>query len=369
MYLHPDLLPTLIAHRRERLVTEWTACSNNKENVAMKPKGFRARTRRSAPAALSLLLAACLAIAAAGPLTVAAKDGNGKKAKDGMGVELTKQFFNTTPIQIPDDGDPPAPASPYPSEIEVSGLQGSIVDVDVILRGIEHNKPSDLDVLLVGPQGQNLIIMSDAGDSAELFNLTLTIDDEAPDLMPKDGPLDPNPLDSDETEAYRPTNFNGIEPFPAPAPAPQNTTSLATAFDGTDPNGTWQLFVVQSGGDNDTDNINNGWNLRITTAEPGGNDGLQANDDQFAVKAGKTLKGAVLGNDVDAEGDALTVELIDSPKGTLQLAADGGFTYKAKKKAKGTDSFVYAASDGAGSDQATVTIKIKKAKKNKKGKK
>lgn len=52
----------------------------------------------------------------------------------------------------------------------------------------------------------------------------------------------------------------------------------------------------------------------------------------------------VLTNDSDPDEDTLTAVLAGEPtRGTLTLAADGSFRYRASKKAKGTDSFSYLA--------------------------
>jgi large repetitive protein len=68
----------------------------------------------------------------------------------------------------------------------------------------------------------------------------------------------------------------------------------------------------------------------------------------------------VLGNDTDAESDALTAELVaDAEHGDVTLAADGSFTYTPERDFNGTDTFRYRASDGGlQSDPATVTIAV-----------
>ena len=52
--------------------------------------------------------------------------------------------------------------APYPSQITVAGLPQNIRRVRVSLT-ISHTFPDDLDIMLVGPGGQNAIIMSDVG--------------------------------------------------------------------------------------------------------------------------------------------------------------------------------------------------------------
>ncbi|PFK04105.1 hypothetical protein, partial [Bacillus cereus] len=70
--------------------------------------------------------------------------------------ETTGIFANPTQIIINDN----APASPYPSSIEVTGLCTTITKVIVTLKNISHPTPANIDILLVGPQGQTVILMS-----------------------------------------------------------------------------------------------------------------------------------------------------------------------------------------------------------------
>src|SRR5690606_31168231 len=55
------------------------------------------------------------------------------------------------------------------------------------------------------------------------------------------------------------------EEFPSPAPPPPYGASL-DVFNGTDPNGEWNLYVIDDFS-NDTGYINGGWELIITTTE------------------------------------------------------------------------------------------------------
>ena len=76
--------------------------------------------------------------------------------------------------------------------------------------------------------------------------------------MPDGGPL--------ASGTYKPTNIDTSDTFPAPAPAPSAATTLAT-FNGSDPNGTWSLFVVDDAG-GDTGSMAGGWCLELATAPP-----------------------------------------------------------------------------------------------------
>lgn len=82
-------------------------------------------------------------------------------------------------------------------------------------------------------------------------------------------------------------------------------------------------------------------------------------DDAYTLVAGDSVKGFVLANDKDANGDALVAVLKTGPaNGTVSIANDGSFVYAAKAGFLGTDSFVYTASDGKLATAATVTLTV-----------
>ena len=68
----------------------------------------------------------------------------------------------------------------------------------------------------------------------------------------------------------------------------------------------------------------------------------------------------VLGGATDADGDALTAELVETvANGTLALSANGSFTYTPAANFTGSDSFRFRASDGSlASDPVTVRIEV-----------
>jgi subtilisin-like proprotein convertase family protein len=154
-------------------------------------------------------------------------------------------FTNSSPITIP-VGAPVAsegPASPYPSAISVPGVPGGVTDVNVTLNGLSHTCLSDLRFLLVGPDGQKSILLSQAGGycDPEILNGVVTLDDEAAGPYPCDG----NPSGSFKPTAYANTTgdcSSTIEAFPAPAPGEPYPVALSS-FDGHPASGTWTLFV------------------------------------------------------------------------------------------------------------------------------
>jgi CSLREA domain-containing protein len=93
------------------------------------------------------------------------------------------------------------------------------------------------------------------------------------------------------------------------------------------------------------------------------NDPPVANDDEYNTNEDTQLQVAapgVLDNDSDVEGSTLSADLGTGPSdGTLDLEADGSFTYDPDPNFNGSDSFTYRASDGStNSDLSTVDITV-----------
>ena len=164
-------------------------------------------------------------------------------------IQLTNQdFTNSLLITIRDTNS----ALPYPATIPVSGLSGTVTKVTVTLRGLTHSFPDDIDVMLVGPAGQKLMLMSSTGGANSVTNLTLTFDDAASATLPDNGRIN--------SGAFRPTNIDtNTDAFPAPAPAGPFGTGLSV-FNNTNPNGNWLLYV-QDDGPADTGTISQGWSI------------------------------------------------------------------------------------------------------------
>ncbi len=82
-------------------------------------------------------------------------------------------------------------------------------------------------------------------------------------------------------------------------------------------------------------------------------------NDNYSVNENAVLTGNVLANDTDPDGNALTASVVTQPThGTLSLDSTGAFTYTPAQNSFGPDSFVYAASDGLLSTNATANINV-----------
>jgi len=164
----------------------------------------------------------------------------------------TTSFSNPATITI-DSG----PATPYPSNVEVAGLCGTVTDADVTLHSLTHTFADDIDVLLVSPSGQKTLLMSDTGGGAAMTNVTLTFDDASAAPLPNETAITPG--------TYRPTDFEPGDVFETPAPVGPYVASLAV-FNGTAPNGAWQLFVRDDNG-GFVGSITGGWTLTLATGD------------------------------------------------------------------------------------------------------
>ena len=206
-------------------------------------------------------------------------------------------FCNTGVITVPNVG----PASPYPSNIFVTGLTGQITKVTAQVKGLTHQAPIDLDVLLSGPDSsRNLFLMSDSGGQTPVSNVTLDFDDAAAGSLP-------NPLTSGTFMPTR-TDDQNADTMPAPAPASSGATQLAT-FNGQSPNGTWSLWV-RDDATGDSGSISGGWCLTITSAVPT-TTALTASPNPSTVGQSVTFTATVAsgGNPVSAG----TVQFSDGP--------------------------------------------------------
>jgi subtilisin-like proprotein convertase family protein len=183
------------------------------------------------------------------------------KRHHGKSKTVTRSFASDDFIAISD-----GTADPYPSTIAVTSFKkAKATDVNLTLRGFSHEFPKDVDVLLVAPGGRNAVVMAEVGappvGPAEVTGLTLSLDDEADDVLPAQEQL--------RSGAFRP--FSRVDPtvfdFPLPAPRPSGDVALS-GFDGINPNGEWQLFILD---DTifETGSLTDGWTLEITAKAKG----------------------------------------------------------------------------------------------------
>ena len=123
------------------------------------------------------------------------------------------------------------------SEIQLAGLEGHVLDVNVRLN-IRHTWNDDLDVFLISPTGTRVELMTDIGEDRDDFWGTV-LDDEA--------------------EEYITDNFLSYGLTFQPE-------GILAEFDGEDPNGTWNLVIEDD--DRWDEGLLDSWSLDITYGEP-----------------------------------------------------------------------------------------------------
>lgn len=163
-----------------------------------------------------------------------------------------KRFTNSAFITIRDNTN----ALPYPSAINVSGLNGVVSKATVTFTNFSHTHANDVDIMLAAPGGQNMLLLANNGGANAMNNVMLTLDDSAAAGVPTSSAI--------VTATNRPNPVLPVAAFPSPAPPAPYATTLS-ACNGSNPNGAWNLFVIDDT-TLDTGSIANGWILSLTTA-------------------------------------------------------------------------------------------------------
>ncbi|MBK7121850.1 MAG: T9SS type A sorting domain-containing protein [Chitinophagaceae bacterium] len=170
-------------------------------------------------------------------------------------MPVASTFTNPGNIVINASG----PATPYPSNITVSGLPGSGVSVQsVILTGMSHTWGDDIDIVLQSPTGENVVLMSDVGGTVAVPNATYTFVDGAAAM---------NATAANPTGTYRPTNNGAADNWPAPGPGPITQAAPALSTFTGNVNGDWKLFVFDDVG-GDAGSISGGYTINFNVSIP-----------------------------------------------------------------------------------------------------
>ncbi len=161
---------------------------------------------------------------------------------NGWSIQITTAA--AAPITIPALGNTGnGVALPYPVPLAVTGQSGLITDVNVTIPQFAHTWPSDLSMVLVSPSGAKVKLLNGDCSDIDVLNKDFIFDDSA-----ASGP----PANCSAGGTYKPSTAIALASMPAPAPAAPYASTLAT-FNGASPNGTWNLYI------NDTGANDGGW--------------------------------------------------------------------------------------------------------------
>ncbi|QQS34342.1 MAG: hypothetical protein IPM50_07195 [Acidobacteriota bacterium] len=186
--------------------------------------------------------------------------------------DTANQWRNTTPIDITLGNV----ANPYPSSINVTGAPASVGSIRVTLYDFYHEFPDNVDILLVGPNGNKYVLMADVGGPGPGIqfpnHVTLTFSDIAAQTVPDST--------APTTGNYKPTNCETpVLAFAPPAPGLPYTEpgcalirpveqSMFGQFGLADGNGVWSLYIRDDAGtplapDTLMGEILGGWGLQL----------------------------------------------------------------------------------------------------------
>ena len=211
-------------------------------------------------------------------------------------------YCNSGPITTPGLGADAGAASPYPSNIFVTNLPGTVNAVMVQLTGLSTKDQGDLLSLLVGPGGNNLDFFSLTGSNVSNapspFNLTFSdtalnrIAQGSSGNLSSAGTFQPSSYNTNITYPQCPPNASSCASPPVGPPLPSNpftpTNKAATAgtailgnaneagvFGGTSSstyngNGTWSLYLDDGGptGGGEASFLTGGWCVGLTQNLP-----------------------------------------------------------------------------------------------------
>jgi uncharacterized repeat protein (TIGR01451 family) len=215
--------------------------------------------------------------------TLALQDGTMNLGTAAFGFTIggsTMSFTNPQPLTFYGGTNPPTratnsfpPGYGYPSLINVSGISGTVTKVTATLTNFGHTFPSDVNVVLEAPEGQDSILMSHCGISSNVDHLTLNFDQSATAYVPIASAI--------TNGTYLPTT-NYYEPMQSLPTVPTGESGVSAApqlpypvnlgvFVGTVPNGNWALWIDDDK-TLDSGYLSNGWIINISSGSPVPND-------------------------------------------------------------------------------------------------
>lgn len=128
-----------------------------------------------------------------------------------------------------------------------------------------------------------------------------------------------------------------------------NVTSATSAADGY-----YNVTTTASSG-----NLSDSVTATYVVDTPVSNTPPVAGNDTASTTAGSPVTIAVLNNDSDADGDALTVTSTSGVNGNATINSNGTITFTPAVGFSGTESFTYVVSDGnGGTDSANVSVSV-----------
>jgi hypothetical protein len=170
-------------------------------------------------------------------------------------------FTNSHSITLPSTAGGAATASPYPSDITVSGLSGIVQELSVTLMNYTDPSPQDIYFELVGPSGANLEFLGGAPSGSPISG-EYTFQDGATSVPETE-------LGSLASGTYAPTTYSCVTLPSLASPScaqPIGAETFLSVFDGSNPDGTWHLYIDDPDKGDSAGSISGGWQLELDTS-------------------------------------------------------------------------------------------------------
>ena len=263
-------------------------------------------------------------------------------------TDLGPGSVGSTPIIIRDNTS----SLPYPSVITVSAINGVVSKITVNLAKLSHTYTRDIGILLVGPKGQKVVLMRNAGGKiAGVTDATLIFTDSAPGGLPSNAQI--------ASGSFKPSDYAVGLNFPPPAPGAPYSSSL-NVFSGIDANGAWSLFVVDTESE-DVGTIAGGWSLSFSTEGANTAPTISKVENQTALRNTSTSSILFTVADQETAVGALTVAAVSSnktlvPDSNLDVSGSGSnrtIVITPAADQIGTTTITLTVTDGGGMKAST----------------
>ena len=302
-------------------------------------------------------------------VTVAASDGNGGTVSTTFTYTVTNpgptaandtaatnEDVPVTIAVLANDTDPDGDALSVTSATSPNGTVVINPDGTITFTpALNFNGPTTITYTISDGNG---------GTSTATVDVTVNAVNDAPTADP---PLSPQTnSDADPVNINVAPNFADLDgdtlTFSATGLPPGATISAAGVITGPldnsasqgGPNGDGVYTVTVTASDGNGGTVTSTFVWTVTNPAP-----VATNDTATTSEDTASAPINVLGNDVDADGDSLTVTSASAPNGTVTINPDGTLVYTPNANFNGTDIVTYTISDGeGGTSTATVTVTV-----------
>jgi subtilisin-like proprotein convertase family protein len=253
-------------------------------------------------------------------------------------------YSNSSLITIRDNNT----ATPYPSTITVPTTAGTIAKVTVQLNGFNHTYPADAAILLVGPLGQKFLLFYHIGGGTDAVGANLTFTDSVTTSLPS----------AIVSGTYKPSTYSsGTYTFPSPAPAYPYLSGALSSLNGTNPSGTWSIYV-RDDANTDSGTLSGGWSLSFAITPPAV---VAPSSLSYSSNPATYTKATAITNNTPASGGGAVASYAVSPAlpAGLTLNTSTGVISGTPTAVTSTTTYTVTATNTGGSTTAPVSITIR----------